>query len=278
MRKCSCCQCRDPQTPQVCDACRWRLRRWLREIRDLVVMLEVPQPVADERLAPVLALVVDQDGKPVRDEHGEQMRQPVLDERGEQLWKLADPVAGLLPAGMVPGESHNPRVSGYAENAPPISLDAVDLTATARSASVTDPYGDQVGELSISSVLDEWVTNWREYRNAGEIRPHPAVEILTGWLSDRVNDACDDGRGIREFYLELGRLVAILRAVNGLVDRDEYLAGVPCSRCDKRTLWRTNGSDWVECGSCPHLMSVDEYRRHTEWLASLRHGSARRAS
>lgn len=267
---CLCCQRRDPRTPEVCEACRWRLRRWLREIRGLVAMLAVPDDVIDERLAPVFVQVFDGDGNPIVVQD--------VDDAGEALWCPADPVAGVLPAAPVPGESHNPHVSGYRAPSPPISLDAVDLTAQVRGGSVTDPHGDQIGELSVSTVLYEWAINWLDYRKAGEGWPRPTVEVLTGWLSERVDDACDDGRGIREFYLELGRLVAVLRAVNGLVDRDEYLAGVPCSSCEQRTLWRTNGSHWIECGNCPHLMSVDEYRRHTEWLASVRYSSTRKAS
>lgn len=328
MTVCPCCLRREPWTPVVCDACRWRLRRWLREVRELVAGLSDPRSVVDGRLAPVMVRVrvVDDAGRPVRGERGGPVWRsvPLLDEAGEQVWTLADPVAGGLPAAAVPGESHQPHVSGTAEASTPVQVAAVDLTLDYRhTGTVRDtmvpkvrtwpdpgryvtvtvdsrpvrqqvwhrelvvdehgdpvmvPAGDQVGELPVTSLLDSWAQVWREHRQVGEGRPRPTVEVLTRWLADRVDDACDDGRAIGDFSAELGRLVAILNAVLGLVDHDEYMVGVPCAACDKQTLWRSNGSKWIECGSCPHLLSLDEYRRHTEWLASVRHRSERRAS
>jgi hypothetical protein len=300
---CPCCLFREPWTPQVCDACRWRLRRWLREVRELVVRLATPD------------VVVDVEGEPVVDERGEPT---VVDEDGEPVVHR-DPVAGALPAAAVAGESGQPHVSGSREASTPVQLAAVDLilsyrhTGTIKDTMVPKvrswpdpdryvvvvmdgrparqqvwhrevvvnghgdpvmvPAGDQVGELSVASLLDSWVQVWREHRAVGEGRPDPTVEALSRWLADRVDDACDDGRLIADFYAELRHLDGVLRAVNGLVDHDEHLAGVPCPACGKATLWRSNASEWIECASCPHLMSDGEYRRHIQWLASVRHRS-----
>jgi Zn ribbon nucleic-acid-binding protein len=326
---CPCCDRREPRAPQVCDADRWRQRRWLVEVRGLVAMLSDPQTVVDERLAAVMRWVdvdvVDGLGQPVLYPDGRLVRRrerrPLLNEHGEQVWALADPVAGGLPAAAVAGESHQPQVSGTPEASTPASLSAVDLTLDYhhRDRRITDtmvpkvrtwadpdryvlvmvdgrpvrqqvwhrevvvdehgapvmvPAGDQIGELSVTALLDSWAQVWLERRRGrGERGPRRSVEALTRWLYDRVDDACDDGYAIADWHAELGHLVAILRAVNGLTEHDEYLDGVACPHCDRRSLWRTNGSEWIECANCPHLMSADEYRRHTQWLVSVRHRS-----
>jgi len=47
----------------------------------------------------------------------------------------------------------------------------------------------------------------------------------------------------------------------------ELKKGVPCRSCDRLALYRWPGSDRIECGSCPALMTIDEYDRWTSLIS-----------
>jgi hypothetical protein len=180
---------------------------------------------------------------------------------GEERTVHYDPVASVVPAGMVPGPGHGGRVSGSRERPLVIRVDAHDLAMPAR---VLPPYGeDQVGHPPIATVLDGWVRDWRTHRSRGEGLPEPTVKILSDWLLTRLDDACDDHPAIDEFSAALRQIHGALRAQLGMVEVPDYKVGVPCRGCDRITLYRSNGSDYVECGSCPSLLSPDDYTRWT---------------
>lgn len=238
---CSVCRRRDPEFGLVCPGCRSRLAGWLRELPDLYADLVA---------------------------------------RDDVLRSSA-------------GHGH---VSGTHEAPVPIRVDAVDLTADARvlhlaslparedrllpcrycrayhpagSYSPLGPhesYDDQAGHLSVASVLDGWVRDWREHRDRGEGLPDPLVPTLCRWLGDRLEDACDDHPAIGDFAEELRELRRALYGQLGLFDVPDYKQGVPCRACDMLTLVRHSGSEYTECSTCGLLLSADEYGT---WVALL---------
>jgi hypothetical protein len=126
--------------------------------------------------------------------------------------------------------------------------------------------GDQVGEPSIPAVLDSWATDWQSYE--WSTLPVPTVPALANWLKARLEWACDVHPAVDDFAAELASLAARVRP---LAPRAELKRGVPCRECDKVTLYRWPGSDYVECGSCPVLMTPDEYERWTSLIAMPAH-------
>lgn len=173
----------------------------------------------------------------------------------------------LLPANLMPGQAQGQRVSGSREAPLPLRVDPLDLTMPARAAVVHDPLGDQVGLLSVATVLDSWVRDWRDVRGKGEGLPGPTVVELGQWLAVRLDDACDDHPAIDEFADEMKALGHQLRRAVGRFEiRPEHL-DVPCRRCDLMDLHRLPGEDRVECGSCGDLLTEDEYLRWIKMLA-----------
>lgn len=247
---CVICQRRDPRYPQVCDSDRSWLASALREIPSLAA--ELSEPVTVQRdLRPK---VITEEDKPV-----------------VTRWP-ADPVAHHLRADPVPGARAGGRVSGSKEPPSPTPVTPLDLTAPERVPVTRTVYkeqpSDQVGELSVATVLDGWVRDWRITRDRGEGLPEPEVPTLAGWLLNRLDWACDDNPAVDEFAADISHLRAILRSVLGLREVPDYKVGVPCRRCDSLTLFRVNGSDWIECGQCPDLMSPEEYERWVGLVAA----------
>lgn len=185
----------------------------------------------------------------------------------EAPWRWpADPIAYHLASGPVPGPSAGGRVTGSREPPLPIRTDAHDLAMPAR---VLPPYNeDQVGHPPIAAVLDGWVRDWRTHRSRGEGLPEPTVEMLSEWLLNRLDDAADTHPAVDEFGEDLRGIHGALRAQLGVVETPDYKVGVPCRECNRLTLYRSNGSDYVECGSCPSLLSPDDYTRWTGLVAA----------
>jgi hypothetical protein len=235
---CLVCLRRRPYRQQVCDACRSRLRWWLREIPDLIVQL--------------LTL-----GYVVRDVRGVRR-----DDEG-RIWPHWDPAAHALPPGPIPGKQSSPRVSGSMERGVP---DRLDLTAPAYRdrEGTTDGHADQLGGPSVAAVLDSWVRWWIQDRGRGERVPGESVTELVGWLDVRLDDACDSFDAISDFADELREVWISLHRANGLTEpRPEPCLGVPCRSCDQKALLRVPGSPYIECGGCGGLYTEDEY--HT-WV------------
>jgi hypothetical protein len=129
------------------------------------------------------------------------------------------------------------------------------------------PSGDQVGDPSVASVLDSWARDWQTY--AWALLPSPTVSSLTQWLTERLEWACDSHPAVDDFAAELRELTSRVRSAAGLTrPRAELKLGVPCRECEKVTLYRWPGSDYVECGSCTVLMTPDEYLRWTQLISA----------
>jgi len=174
----------------------------------------------------------------------------------------------LLPANLLPGQAHGQRVSGSREAPLPLRVDPLDLMMPARVGIVHDVWRDQTGQVSVATILDLWVRDWRDVRDRGEGLPTPTVLELTRWLGNRLEWACDDHPAVDEFANEMRDLRRILRSFVGVNEiRPEHL-DVPCRRCDLLDLHRLPGEDRVECGSCGCLMTEAEFTTWTRLLAA----------
>lgn len=248
---------RIPYRGLVCDACRSWLAGILGDIRILVEQVTEPEPVVrDDRTGTFTA----------------------------RIWRKAvgwvtstrdgwrDPIAFGQPAAPIPAPPAGPRVStNPAESRPPIRLDAVDLAYRSNPGSV-GPHtrgilgdDDQVGTLPVATALEAWAAEWIAAGCPGNHLPLPTVDTLTRWLADRVDWACDeyDTDELVEFAAQMRSYRSALRWTLGLSDRPEYKHGVACPKCGMRTLYRQNASVFVECGSCPTMLSPQEYAELT---------------
>lgn len=252
---CPTCRRRNPRVEQLCDVCRSRLRAWLFDIPDLYHQLSEGEPSVREYRG--ARLIVDDDNV-------------VLGEVPH-----FDHVSNVLPAGGAPAGFRLGPISGSKERRLPINEDAADLTGPVRSAGVAVLDEDAVGYASVASVLDFWVTDWRALRGAGERRPSATVPELARWLLDRLDDACDNAPSIGEFFEAVRRLRGALQGQLGQIEIPDYKRGVSCPRCAALTLVHHSGSDRIECGSCPALLSFIEYDAHVRSL-SAEHEQARR--
>lgn len=259
---CPTCERREPRTPQLCDVCRSRLRASLFDITSLFAELEerTDELAAPLEHRPYVATVVEKlkldDGTKLK------VTTRVLTKRA------ADQVAYLLPSGASSSPSRGGPVTGSKERRLPIDTDAVDLTGPVRSAGVAVLDEDAVGHVSVASVLDFWVEDWRAWRGAGERRPSPAVPEIVRWLLDRLDDAMDHSPSIDEFFHAVRRLYGALKAQLGQLDIPDYKRGVPCPNCAALTLVHHDGSDRIECASCPALLSFIEYDTHVRALSA----------
>jgi hypothetical protein len=162
------------------------------------------------------------------------------------------------------------RSDGRGTRTPPLPLkvDTLDLTLPARTRPVSDRYGDQTGHVSVAAVLDTWARDWQDVRGQGETLPPPSVANLLRWLTDRLDWACDRHPAVDEYAGELARLVATVRRVAGLNPAPAELKyGVPCRHCGQLGLYQWPGSERIECGACPALYTVGEYRQWAELVA-----------
>ena len=171
------------------------------------------------------------------------------------------------------GQGNGQRVSGTFEAPLPLRVEPLDLAMPARvpnpsPAARTWPQ-DQLGRLSVASVLDSWVRDWRDTRGRGEHAPEPTVAVLAEWLNNRLDWACDEHPAVDDYAAELRDLVTVLRRITGQSKpRPEHL-DVPCRRCDLLDLHRpTAGDYWSECASCGDLMTEAEYHRWVGLMAA----------
>jgi hypothetical protein len=128
------------------------------------------------------------------------------------------------------------------------------------------PAADQIGELPVATVLDQWVRDWRDARGQGEHLPVPTVVTLAGWLYDRLDWACDEHPSIDEFADEIRSVLhACNRAIGNVPVRPDILVGVPCAtpECDGLLVHDPGSKYWAECSDCHRLWLEHEYH---EWV------------
>lgn len=169
-----------------------------------------------------------------------------------------------------PGQSNTERVSGSRVPPVPLNIDVADLTDAARPASIGVKHAghwasrggdpDQIGHLSVATILDHWVRDWINHNWCpGDHLPAPTVSTLAAWLEVRLDDACDNHPAIDEFAADIRRIhgtikrmVGELKAIgerighcpailrdgtrcNTTLRADPYVSQVACPRC--RTSW-----------------------------------------
>jgi ribosomal protein L37AE/L43A len=184
-------------------------------------------------------------------------------------------VASALPAAATPGAARGGRVSGSPEPRLPVSVDMLDLLAPARrstSASAPLAYAeqddDQVGFLSVASTLFTWAEDLREHRGRGEGLPDVSISSLAEWLLNRIDEACDDHPAIDELYDDLRKLYGALRAQLGQIDIPDYRHGIPCPKCQRLSLVRQAGGDYVVCSECGAYLKITEYEEYVMTMAT----------
>ena len=175
----------------------------------------------------------------------------------DQLAALVDEYALLDPR---PSGGAGEKVSGTRTAPLPGRLDVLNLVGPG-SVHVTDPYGDQTGELPTAVWLEQWVRDWRDVRGQGEHLPGTTVTELSAWLSFRLDWACDEHQAIDEFAAELKQQLGALRAVNRSGEPKPEPLVTPCPTCRLRALVRVNGGD-VHCQECGRILRPDEYDQH----------------
>lgn len=161
---------------------------------------------------------------------------------------------------------------GEVEAALPFRVDVWDLLGVVRLEVVRDVHGDQTGYVSAATTLHLWCRDWCATRALGEVGPGLAVPDMAAWLADRLEWACDEHAAIADFAVELCDLWrAVRRYVADREPRPEPCVGVPCRRCDFKTLARlADGSGDIECQNlaCRTIYRPDEYTRWTKMLAA----------
>ena len=258
---------RTPVRPPVCEGDRYRLSREIADIRRLHNRLVNPDPVeVDNRRYDAQYQLWDATAKEWV-EHNEQRRR--------------DPLAAIGGVAAIPSRSNQPSVTGSRERATPVNLDTVDLANDARrpnaTAAARQHPDDQIGHLSVATVLDSWVRDLRDTLWPGLHLPPATVPELVAWLlvgvSDtspgaRIDDACDRHPAIDEMAIELHELRRTLRGALGESEpQPERIEGVACRGCDLRTLFRQPGDYYrAECGACGLLYTEAEY---VEWVGEL---------
>lgn len=168
------------------------------------------------------------------------------------LWEqlLAEP---LSPSGS-PGKGG--PISGSKDRPIPIRVDLFDLTHAGGWPELVDE--DQVGHIPVWMTLQTWARDWSTFRAMGEAGDQ-TVPGLCRWMWERVDDMCDEHAAVDEAFQDIRRLYGTLYAQLGLFEKPDYKYGVPCRQCNALALVRHNGSDYVECGECPAVLTPDEF-------------------
>lgn len=250
-----------PDLEPCCGPCRSRVRNQLRELPDLCAVLAAgPRPELVRGEARHL-------------ERADQLIE--VDGRLAAVYTTYDEYPWSIASAAVPGQSGAPRVAGSQERPVPIRVDRFDLLAPARrSTSATRDLAypeqdeDQVGHLSVATVLDGWCRDFAEQRR--ESVPAPFVTVQCRYLADRLDWAFTDHEAVDELAKDVSDLWHALYNAAGLTKpKREHCAGIPCRsvECDLKTLWRIPGSDYIECESCGALLTEAEYQ---DWLKLLR--------
>ncbi len=175
-----------------------------------------------------------------------------------------------MPAATVPSPSKQPMVTGTKERRI-LLTDASDLTAPAQIGSVADPHLDQVGCISIATVLNEWIGAWHLRYFANQRHPGRGALSLIDWLIGvRLDLVCDADPAIADFADELHDLRGKMRhALGESQKRPQPMWGVACPRCKLTSQLMLDPEDprrYRECGNCGQLLTEEEYHYHLRKL------------
>lgn len=269
----------------VCEGCRSRLRSMLAEVAELYADLSLEKgsaggaKISGSRTPPLPLAVSALDLTLTPHRSGVSDDLVPLFERRETTVKVYDRTVPRQRCGcdaceqtraqaVKDGRPDPTRPYVMAHEAPlvEVTLSERQRKRDANGWLAYGPSGDQVGDVSAPALLDSWARDWQTYEWA--LLPPPTVDSLTGWLTDRLEDACDRHPAIDDFAAELNELLRRLRPHG---PRAELKIGVPCRECEAVTLFRWPGSDYIECGSCTLLMTPEEYERWIQLIAATEH-------
>lgn len=165
-----------------------------------------------------------------------------------------------------PGASTGQRVTGTRDAPLPARLDVLNLVGPGADG-VSDPHGDQVGDLPPLVWLEQWVRDWRDSGAPGDHLPASTMTELSAWVERRLDWAADEHPAVDEFARELHRQVAALRGANRTGEEREPRQYVgPCPQvADGRQcgteLYRYPRIDFITCTTCG-----TEWRRGPQWV------------
>lgn len=186
------------------------------------------------------------------------------------LGEIPDLYTRLLAEPLAPSGSpaKGGPVTGSRDRPIPIRVDLFDLTHYGAGEAL---YGvDQVGHVPVWMTLQTWTADWMQVLDRGETGPAWWVGGFCEWMRERVDDVCDIHPAIDEAFTDIRRLHGAIKAQLGDVEVPDYKKGIPCrnERCNALALVRHNGSDFIECGECPAVLTPEEYDRWVRALAS----------
>lgn len=292
---------RQYERAQVDEGCRHRLGSEIADVRDLFLRLANPDPVeVDDRVYELH----DVDGLPTGEFRRAdptslfggmaptpgRSKQPIVSGSRERQLPINADIADLLaPARggsvrdtMVPATvAERETVVGLRPAVGPdgkVEVRRVEYTVVVHRPLLDDDgrqvmvaAGDQTGQLSVATVLDQIVRDWRDTLFPAERLPAPTVPLLAGWLLARSDAACDRHPAIVDHAREIRQLrTALYRALGEGEPLPQVMWGVLCRTdgCDDVSqLVRRPGSEWIECDACGRLYTEDEYQEWTQLLA-----------
>lgn len=237
-----------PDHSQTCPSCRRRLERDRASVRALYLrLLEVEDEIADTRLGDRIVWHSDNSVSRLTD-------------------VPRDPIAALMPMAPTPGRSRKPSVSGSKERQLPINVNRIDLLAPGKPWEIHDVYGDQVGVLSVATVLGRWAEHWLLTYWEGVLHASRDALTLLDWMGGyRLEFICDREPDLPRFAQDLALLRSQLRSELGdTAPKPAVMWGVPCKRCDRVSTLKLDPDDehhYRECSmdDCGLLMTEDEY-------------------
>ncbi len=183
---------------------------------------------------------------------------------------------GDLPQHLERGAGFGQYVRGGEVEAPlPFREDVWDLLLPVRPTPNVVGLDDllcQIGHVSVATLLDSWIRDWCHLRGKSERGRPGYVSAMVVWLGNRLEWACDHHPAVDEFASEINGLWSVMRRYVGVDEpRPTPCRGVPCRRCDLKTLARlADGSGDVECqnAACRTVYRADEYTRWVRLVAA----------
>jgi hypothetical protein len=190
-----------------------------------------------------------------------------LDEEVAVETGAKDAISQLLPGAPTPSPSNQPSVSGSRERRLPIDAARIDLLLPVVPGYVRDPHRDQVGHLSVATVLNEWVAAWHDRWYPHERYPRTDAVSLIDWIRQtRLQTIAHHEEALADFADEIRELRGRLRSVFGETKtKPVAMWGVPCPHCKLISQLMLDPDDpdhYRECANCGAMLSRSEYLQH----------------
>ncbi|MBQ1047838.1 hypothetical protein KBX50_05115 [Micromonospora sp. C51] len=299
------------ERPQVDEACRHRLDNQINDVRNLFLRLANPEPApvddrryarldkgrptGEYRLADPTAAVGGM--APTRGRSNQPnvsgSKEPGLPIDITTVDLLAPARIGSVRDTLVPATEPEPAtVTGRRVVVGPDGpeIEQVEYQILAKRPVLDEsgqqkmvPTGDQTGPISVATVLDEIVRDWRDALFPHEHLPVPTVPTLTAWLLNRSTTACDRHPAIADHAAEIRQIRgALYRALGEGEPLPQVMWGVLCRTdgCNdvSQLVKRPESAYHVECDACGRLYTEQEYHEWTKHLANQIRPKGRRSA